>query len=194
VDADENLHPGLNPVSRSVTIDTAAPDLQIVDGPSGNTEDTTPTFSFASADATAFQCRIDADGLGPCSGPGNSHTSAVLGEGPHTFDVQVTDAAGNTTLATRAFTVVAPSVTPDKDPPETTIKKVKVKGDQAKVKFSSSEAGSTFQCKLDKGKLRPCRSPKTLKNLDAGKHKVTVVATDAAGNTDPTPAKGRFRI
>ena len=92
------------------------------------------------------------------------------------------------------FTVVGPSVTPDKDPPETTIKKVKVRGDQAKVKFFSSETGSTFQCKLDKGKLRPCRSPRTLKNLATGKHQLKVSATDAVGNADPTAAKTKFRI
>ncbi len=115
--------------------------------------------------------------------------------GAHTFDVRATDAAGNTALATRAFTVTAPRVPQVNDsPPETTIRKVKVKGDQAKVKFSSSVEGSTFQCKLDKGKLRPCRSPKTFKSLDSGKHKVTVVATDSVGNVDPTPAKSKFRV
>jgi Ca2+-binding RTX toxin-like protein len=194
VDTDENLHAGLNPVSRAVTIDTVAPDLQITDGPSGNTEDTTPTFTFAAADAGAFECRVDTDAFGPCSGPGSSHTPAALAQGPHTFEVQATDAAGNTALATRAFTVVAPSVTPDNDPPETTITKVRVKGDQAKVKFTADEAGSTFKCMLDKGKLRPCRSPRTFKNLDPGKHKVTVVSADAVGNADPTPAKKKFRV
>jgi len=33
-----------------------------------------------------------------------------------------------------------------------------------------------------------------MKHLDEGKHKFKVRATDAAGNTDPTPAKDKFKV
>jgi hypothetical protein len=82
----------------------------------------------------------------------------------------------------------------DSDPPETTVRKAKVKGDDVKVVFRSDEPGSTFQCRLDKKKLKPCTSPKRLKNLHEGKHRVFVQATDAAGNVDPTAAKKKFEI
>ena len=63
-----------------------------------------------------------------------------------------------------------------------------------KISFTSSEPNSTFSCKLDKRKARPCTSPYTLKKPREGRHTFTVVATDAAGNKDGTPAKLRFRI
>jgi Ca2+-binding RTX toxin-like protein len=194
VDSDENLHPGLNPVTRTVTVDTAAPDVQITDGPAGATADTTPTFAFTAADASTFECRIDGAAFASCSGPGASHTTEDLTLGAHSFDVRATDAAGNAATATRAFEVVSPSVTPDTVAPETTIRKVKVKGDQVKVKFAASESSSTFACKLDRKKERPCSSPVTFKHLDAGKHKVRVTATDAVGNKDASPAKAKFEV
>ncbi|MGH2986993.1 MAG: hypothetical protein ACRDLO_09945 [Solirubrobacterales bacterium] len=85
----------------------------------------------------------------------------------------------------------------DAEPPNTKIKKGpegKIETDTATVKFKSTERGSTFACKLDRKRYKRCRSPKRLKNLDRGKHKFAVRATDAAGNTDATPAKLRFRV
>lgn len=63
----------------------------------------------------------------------------------------------------------------------------------AKFKFKSNEAGSTFQCKLDKGKFKTCRSPKTYKKLKPGKHVFKVRATDKAGNVGKV-AKRKFTI
>jgi hypothetical protein len=64
---------------------------------------------------------------------------------------------------------------------------------RAKVRFgfTSDEAGVTFSCKLDKGAWRRCTSPTTLR-VKVGKHRFSVRATDAAGNTDATPATFRF--
>jgi len=85
----------------------------------------------------------------------------------------------------------------DKAAPETTIikgPKARSRKRTAKFKFVSSEAGSTFQCKLDKSKFKPCRSPKKYKRLKPGKHVFQVRAVDVAGNRDKTPAKRRFRV
>ncbi|HEV2791281.1 MAG TPA: hypothetical protein VGV69_08305, partial [Solirubrobacterales bacterium] len=82
-------------------------------------------------------------------------------------------------------------------PPQTKILKAppkKTKKTTAKFKFSSSEPGSTFQCKLDKGKFKKCRSPKTYKKLKPGKHVFKVRAIDKAGNVDSTPAKLAFTV
>jgi sugar lactone lactonase YvrE len=64
----------------------------------------------------------------------------------------------------------------------------------ASFRFSSSEAGSTFLCALDAGKLRRCRSPRVYRHLRGGRHRFRVEAIDAAGNVDQSPAVRRFRI
>jgi CSLREA domain-containing protein len=85
----------------------------------------------------------------------------------------------------------------DKKAPETTIvkgPKARSRKRTAKFRFTSSEAGSTFQCKLDKKKFKPCRSPKKYKRLKPGKHVFEVRAIDPAGNRDKTPATRKFRV
>lgn len=85
----------------------------------------------------------------------------------------------------------------DKTPPQTKITKgpkAKTHATTVKFKFSSSEAGSTFECKLDKKPFKPCRSPKKYKKLKPGKHVFKVWAIDKAGNVDPTPAKKKFKV
>ena len=85
----------------------------------------------------------------------------------------------------------------DTNPPETKITKGapnKTEKTKVKFKFRSDEDGSTFECKKDKKPWKRCSSPTKMKHLDEGKHKFKVRATDAAGNTDPTPAKDKFKV
>jgi sugar lactone lactonase YvrE len=85
---------------------------------------------------------------------------------------------------------------PDRSAPNTRISKApprKTKKRTVRVAFRASEAGSTFECRLDGSKWRPCDSPKKLRKLDRGRHAFQVRATDPAGNTDPTSAKARFK-
>ena len=86
----------------------------------------------------------------------------------------------------------APTPPADTTPPETAI----VSGpppattsDSAEFEFSSSEAGSSFECLLDDGDWAGCTSPATRTGLSPGPHTFEVRATDPAGNTDETPAK-----
>jgi hypothetical protein len=82
----------------------------------------------------------------------------------------------------------------DKLAPQTKITKApknKTEKQKAKYKFTANEP-ATFQCKFDKKPLKACDSPEKYKARD-GKHKFSVVATDAAGNVDPTPAKDKFK-
>ena len=81
-----------------------------------------------------------------------------------------------------------------KSRPATKISAVHVHGKTAIVVFSGSKGGVSFKCKLDKGKFRPCRSPKKYKHLKPGRHTVQVEAIDQAGVADPTPAHKKFRI
>jgi hypothetical protein len=89
-----------------------------------------------------------------------------------------------------------PPPPPAKDtaPPETSIDRKKVGGRTVVFRFSSSEQGSTFLCRLDRKPYRSCESPTRYQRLDDGRHTFRVKARDAAGNEDAQPARKRFRI
>jgi hypothetical protein len=61
-------------------------------------------------------------------------------------------------------------------------------------RFRSSEAGSSFQCRVDRKPFRPCRSPLTARKLAFGRHVFAVRARDASGNLDSSPASCAFRV
>lgn len=175
---------------RVFTVDTIAPDTTITSGPSDTVHDGTPTFAISSSEAGAtLECRIDAAPFGPCESP---HTTPALGDGSHTFQVRATDAAGNTdpTPASRTFTVSL-----DTTAPQTTITSQPLLlslSSRASFAFTSSEGGSSFQCRLDAGGWRPCQSPQVYTRVPIGQHTFAVCAIDPAGNTDPTPAEHRW--
>jgi hypothetical protein len=91
-------------------------------------------------------------------------------------------------VVVRAAAPVAPS---DTTPPDTTITSgpaASTSSTGATFAFSSTEAGSTFQCRVDAAAYAPCSSPKSYTGLAVGSHSFSVRATDAAGNTDASPA------
>lgn len=98
----------------------------------------------------------------------------------------------------RQQTVVAPSsdttyraVYRDISPPETTIDTHPSDPDyraDAKFRFSSSEDGSHFVCRVDGGGFAPCTSPYRALALVDGTHTFEVQAIDGTGNADPSPA------
>jgi archaellum component FlaF (FlaF/FlaG flagellin family) len=179
------------PAVRTFTVDTHAPDTTITAGPSGPTDDSTPTFRFASSQAgSSFACRVDGAAFSPCSSP---ITLAALADGSHTVRVRATDAAGNTdtTPAVRTFTVdtQAPNTTITSGPSGNTTDRTPT------FRFSSSEpTGATFQCRLDSAAFSACSSPKTYSTLAFGSHTFRVRAIDAAGNADPSPATRNFTV
>jgi hypothetical protein len=60
--------------------------------------------------------------------------------------------------------------------------------------FTSTAAGSTFECSLDSGAFAACTSPKNYSSLLGGSHIFQVHATDSLGNTDPTPATYNWTV
>jgi uncharacterized delta-60 repeat protein len=59
--------------------------------------------------------------------------------------------------------------------------------------FASSEAGSSYQCRIDGGAFAPCSSPHTTVALGAGPHTFEVQAFDPSGNPS-SPATRSFTI
>ena len=181
------------PATRSFTVDATAPNTTISSGPSGPTSDSTPTFGFSSSEQkSTFQCRFDSAAFAPCSGPNATHTPTALSEGVHTFSVRAVDQFGNVdaTPATRSFSVdtLAPDTTITSGPSGTTTNRT------ATFAFSSSEAGGTFQCRLDGANFASCSSPRIYSSLSFASHTFQVRAIDGVGNVDPTPAVRTFTV
>jgi hypothetical protein len=174
------------PATQTFAVDTAAPDTTITPI-SSPTKDSTPSFSFSSEPGATFECKVDSGAYGNCTSP---FTTAALSDGSHTFSVRATDAAGNTdgTPATQTFVV-------DTAAPDTTITPISTPTRDNTPSFVfSSEPGATFECKVDTGAYGNCTSPRTTAALADGSHTFAVRATDAAGNTDGTPATQTFVV
>jgi Bacterial TSP3 repeat/Right handed beta helix region len=179
-------------------VDTTAPDTTITSGPSSATTATSASLSFGSTESgSTFQCSLDAGAWGSCLSPKAYSSLAV---GPHSFSVKATDAAGNTdaTPASRSWSVEAVEAPPaDTTPPDTTISSGPsgtITSTSASFGFASTESGSTYMCSFDSGTWGSCTSPKSYSGLVVGSHSFSVKATDAAGNTDATPATRSWAI
>ncbi|HEY3017207.1 MAG TPA: Ig-like domain-containing protein, partial [Gaiellaceae bacterium] len=166
-------------------VDNTAPDTSIDSTPADPSNDVTPTFAFSSSESgSSFECRVDGGGWSSCSSP---HTLAALGAGSHTFDVRATDQAGNTdgSAASYGWTI-------DLTAPDTTINSSPPSPDNDATPtfaFSSSEPGSSFECRIDGGGWASCTSPHTSSPaLPEGSRTFDVRAVDQAGNADSTPA------
>jgi hypothetical protein len=168
------------PASWSWRIDLP-PETSIAAGPSGPTSSTSATFRFSSTDTAAtFQCKLDDRSWSSCTS-GKTYTG--LSQGSHTFRVRAKDSArtNDPSPAERTWKV-------DTVAPNTTITSTSVSGKSATFSFSSPEAGSTFECRLDGGAWQACSSPKNYGGLKHGSHSFRVRAIDSAGNRDATPA------
>jgi uncharacterized delta-60 repeat protein len=166
--------------------DAVAPSATIGSGPADGAfiNDPTPTFEFSTDDpAAALVCGFD----GASSGCASPFTPAgPLADGGHTFSVSATDQAGNSSAATRTFTV-------DTQPPDIDIAgKKKVKTDEKKAKgkltIETSEPAE-LSCAVDKKAPKPCEEKFKTPKLKLGKHAVTVTATDPAGNSSDETKK-----
>ena len=111
--------------------------------------------------------------------------------GATTVVVTATDASGNSAQTTFRVVVV------DTTPPDTTITAnppATTNSTSASFQFTANEAGSTFACSLDGAPFTSCTSPQNYSNLATASHNFHVRATDAAGNSDPTPASYTWTI
>jgi hypothetical protein len=180
-----------SPASYTWTIDTAPPNTTITGSPNDPTKLTNATFTYTSTETvTRFECSLDDAAFTTC--PGNTLSGSItyngpLGNGLHNFRVQAVDLAGNTDPTPDSFSwnidTVAPDTVIDTKPPALTNQT------SATFTFHSTEpTNATFECKLDTGSFTACNSgTQTYSSLSAAQHTFQVRATDAAGNTDPSP-------
>jgi hypothetical protein len=167
--------------------DVTPPTTTITAGPSGPTNDNTPLFTFRSGPDAVFECQLDATVFPNCKSP---VTTTPLPDGPHTFTVRARDEVFNVEAnpPKRSFTVdtKAPGTSLTKRPPKRFYKP------KVKFKFVATEPGTSFQCMLDNGPWRNCKSPFRY-SVKVGKHRLLVRAVDAAGNVDSSPERYKFK-
>jgi hypothetical protein len=201
--------------------DRTPPDTTVSSGPAATTTATGAGFSFVSSESgSTFGCKIDNGQWSRCRSP-KSYTG--LSVGTHQFAVRARDRAGNVdpTPATWSWTVVTESKpveepkppaeeettapppveeeTPpvDTTPPDTTITggpSGTTTAITASLTFTATEAGASFECKLDSASWSGCASPKALSGLAVGLHTFSVRSEDAAGNVDATPASRSWTV
>ena len=174
----------------SVLLNETPPNTTIDGGPSGLSNDTTPTFTFSADEpGVTFECRVDAESAVDCVSP---FTTAALPDGSHTFEVRATDVAGNIEPAQASRVVeidaTAPDTAVDSGPSGLSSQP------SPAFAFSSSEPGSAFECRVDAAAFAACAAPFAAGVLADGAHTFEVRATDPAGNTDVTPAARAFTI
>lgn len=200
--------------TRSFTLDRNAPNVPALGAPADglSTNSTVMSASFSDTDPTdsgslAFRvCATSSCGSvqssGTVTGVGNGATaswtiSPSVADGLHYWQAQATDLAGNTSAwsASRSFTL-------DTTPPNTTLTSAsppaRTNITSASFGFTATESGSTFECSLDGAAFAACTSPQSYAGPLAGgpgtDHTFQVRATDAVGNTDPTPASYAWTV
>jgi hypothetical protein len=160
------------------------------------------------------------DSFASCPSTGKAYTS--LADDTYTFKVRAVDLAGNAQAGVAQFSwKVDNSLTEPPPPPETgppsmpasppvsllppipapvppntliTGKPAAHAHDRTPTfRFRATEAGSSFQCKLDRGPYKPCHSPFTTAKLALGQHALKVRAI-LAGAVDSSPALFSFTI
>lgn len=198
----------------------AAPETSILSGPAdgATTNDETLTFTMASTGevGAGFECSVDSAAFAPCTSP---LALSGLADGNHTFAVRASDEDGtDASPATRAFTVDTRLV----GLKVKAKKKQRQKGRKLQIKVEvdageAADAEATGEIKIG-GKKRPMVAGprdvasqegallklklkrasdqrKALRELKKGKGlkaKLTVIVTDAAGNSASEKLKLRL--
>ncbi len=158
------------------------------------------TFKYTSNESgSTFGCSMvkvgNPDAFSSC--PATGKTYSALQDGNYVFKVRSTDQAGNEGAATEYPFTVDTSLK-DTTAPETTITgkpSDPSSSTTAAFTYESTEAGSTFQCKMDAEAFAACPPEgKTYTGLTEGQHTFQVRATDTSANTDASPAGATFSI
>jgi hypothetical protein len=178
----------------------SAPDLAAgSDSGSSNSDNVTnqTSLSFsgtAQPNVTVTLFRDGAQvGTSSTDGGGNwSISDSGAPQGTHTYTARATDDEGNNSEMSPGLEVIVDTTAPNTE--ITSGPEGDVADTSATFEFESTEAGSSFECQLDGAGFEPCTSPKTYEGLALGPHTFDVRATDAAGNTDASPASRTWTV
>lgn len=167
--------------------------------PSSPANDNSPRIKGAAQSGSTVRLYTDASCSGTVAAEGTAAAFAspgisvsVADDSTTTFYARAIDTSSNASpCSTSSVTYVE-----DSTAPQTTIDSGPTTGASSTptFTFSSSEAGATFQCRIDFDAFAACTSPFTSAALAAGTHTFEVRAIDAAGNVDPTSAGRTFTV
>ena len=204
VDAAGNVDP--TPATASFTVDTASPVSHAES--TATTNSTSISVSYTASDSggsglASVELWVKPPGAGSYSkaatdsSPGASGSfpySASGGDGTYSFYTRAVDGVGNYETAPGAADA---ATLLDTTPPQTTITSAPsspTNDSTPTFSFSSSEGGSTFECRVDAAAFAACTSSYTSAALADGAHTFEVRAKDGAGNTDGSPAVSSFTV
>lgn len=172
-------------------VDTTAPQTVLDVVPDSPTSSLSATFEFSCEDASqpcTFECSVDGAPLSDCTSP---LTTEDLAEGDHTFSVVASDA-----LEFRDLTAATHEWRVDLTAPETTLAgpTSPTQATTAEFVFSCNDEPCTFLCSFDGAPQTACTSNVVLSDVPEGAHTFEVVATDAGGTSDPSPAVWAWEV
>jgi hypothetical protein len=190
------------------------PNTVIDERPAAVTADTFALFTYEAPTATSYECRLDSGLFGSCpssgieytglaagthvfqvrgvssagadptpasyswkvEGPGNPPPPAPESESPPSTPAPPTSSGGGG--PSTGAPALPPSLALVGKPP------AKTRDRTPTFRFRSNRLGAGFQCAVDKGPFRPCRSPFTPKKpLSLGPHKLRIQITEPGGPT-----------
>ncbi|MDX6609952.1 MAG: hypothetical protein QOF85_1877 [Solirubrobacterales bacterium] len=139
-----------------------------------------------------------------CSGAPVANVSAAeLGAGvtAHVADNSVTDFAGISVAGGKqSFCSPPATYIEDSTPPRTRITMApgtKTRRHKAVFRFTDTSEDpltTSFQCKVDNHRWKPCHSPFKLRHLKFHRYVLQVRGTDEIGNAETKPAKRSFKV
>jgi hypothetical protein len=196
----------LEPTAFSWTVDnslgdTTPPETKLDFVPPDPSLSSTVSFTYESNEpGSSFECALDGAPFAACAASGVTYMG--LANGPHSFQVRAIDPSANVdpTPAGYSFSVAVPALAPPPLVPVASPQTLFAKKPPAKTRdrtptfrFRSDLAGASFECAVDHGRFKPCRSPFTTKKLSFGKHSFAVRAV-AGSLADTTPLKVGFKV
>ena len=187
-----------SPATQTWTITTATdmtpPDTTMSSGPTGSTNDNTPTFAFTASEPNAvFECRVDAGAWSDCTSP---WTTPTLTDGAHSVSVRATDAAGNTEAPRRRGVHGRERAARRHDPAGHDDQFGADRFHQrqhADIRVTASEPNAVFECRVDAGAWSDCTSPWTTPTLADGAHSVRCARPTRPATPTRRPRRGRSR-